>query len=95
MGYPSTARPSGSALSPQASEIILEIKKAFEESLSTLKWMDEDTRKSAKEKVRPAGSLTGVGEGDSTSRCCPALGGQPGGMEGQPEHAMAFTTAWK
>uniref|UniRef100_A0A4W2II24 Endothelin-converting enzyme 1 n=1 Tax=Bos indicus x Bos taurus TaxID=30522 RepID=A0A4W2II24_BOBOX len=33
-----------------ASEIILEIKKAFEESLSTLKWMDEDTRKSAKEK---------------------------------------------
>uniref|UniRef100_A0A4W2IHY9 Endothelin-converting enzyme 1 n=1 Tax=Bos indicus x Bos taurus TaxID=30522 RepID=A0A4W2IHY9_BOBOX len=34
-----------------ASEIILEIKKAFEESLSTLKWMDEDTRKSAKEKA--------------------------------------------
>lgn len=42
--------------SPQASEIILEIKKAFEESLSTLKWMDEDTRKSAKEKVRLAGA---------------------------------------
>lgn len=40
-------------LSPQASEIILEIKKAFEESLSGLKWMDEDTRQSAKEKVRP------------------------------------------
>ncbi|KAK2506148.1 LOW QUALITY PROTEIN: hypothetical protein MC885_005386 [Smutsia gigantea] len=35
----------------KASEIILEIKKAFEESLSTLKWMDEDTRKSAKEKA--------------------------------------------
>ncbi|XP_077892026.1 endothelin-converting enzyme 1-like isoform X3 [Ictidomys tridecemlineatus] len=34
-----------------ASEMILEIKKAFEESLSTLKWMDEDTQKSAKEKV--------------------------------------------
>ncbi|XP_042100573.1 endothelin-converting enzyme 1 isoform X3 [Ovis aries] len=34
-----------------AGEIILEIKKAFEESLSTLKWMDEDTRKSAKEKA--------------------------------------------
>ncbi|XP_029801745.1 endothelin-converting enzyme 1 [Suricata suricatta] len=34
-----------------ASEIILEIKKAFEESLSTLKWMDEDTRRSAKEKA--------------------------------------------
>ncbi|KAM4798121.1 endothelin-converting enzyme 1-like [Urocitellus parryii] len=35
----------------QASKIILEIKKAFEESLSMLKWMDEDTRKSAKEKA--------------------------------------------
>ncbi|XP_057640026.1 endothelin-converting enzyme 1 isoform X1 [Chionomys nivalis] len=34
-----------------ASEIISEIKKAFEESLSTLKWMDEDTRRSAKEKA--------------------------------------------
>ncbi|XP_077893726.1 endothelin-converting enzyme 1-like isoform X2 [Ictidomys tridecemlineatus] len=34
-----------------ASEMILEIKKAFEESLSTLKWMDEDTQKSAKEKM--------------------------------------------
>ncbi|XP_063660605.1 endothelin-converting enzyme 1 isoform X6 [Pan troglodytes] len=34
-----------------ATEIILEIKKAFEESLSTLKWMDEETRKSAKEKA--------------------------------------------
>lgn len=44
-------------LSPQASEIILEIKKAFEESLSTLKWMDEDTRKSAKEKVRHPGAF--------------------------------------
>lgn len=41
-------------LSSQASEIILEIKKAFEESLSTLKWMDEETRRSAKEKVRLA-----------------------------------------
>lgn len=39
-------------LAPQASEIILEIKKAFEESLSTVKWMDEDTRRSAREKVR-------------------------------------------
>uniref|UniRef100_A0A8C0QCP9 Endothelin-converting enzyme 1 n=1 Tax=Canis lupus familiaris TaxID=9615 RepID=A0A8C0QCP9_CANLF len=35
----------------KASEIILEIKKAFEESLSTLKWMDEETRRSAKEKA--------------------------------------------
>ncbi|ERE82260.1 endothelin-converting enzyme 1 [Cricetulus griseus] len=34
-----------------ASEIISEIKKAFEESLNTLKWMDEDTRRSAKEKA--------------------------------------------
>ncbi|NP_001356106.1 endothelin-converting enzyme 1 isoform a [Mus musculus] len=34
-----------------ASEIIMEIKKAFEESLSTLKWMDEETRRSAKEKA--------------------------------------------
>ncbi|OBS60564.1 hypothetical protein A6R68_08331 [Neotoma lepida] len=42
----------GFALGPMfASEIILEIKKAFEESLSTLKWMDEDTRRSAKEKA--------------------------------------------
>lgn len=29
----------------------MEIKKAFEESLSTLKWMDEDTRKAARDKV--------------------------------------------
>ncbi|XP_044541176.1 endothelin-converting enzyme 1-like, partial [Gracilinanus agilis] len=34
-----------------ASEMILEIKRAFEESLTTLQWMDEDTRKSAKEKA--------------------------------------------
>lgn len=34
----------------------MEIKKAFEESLSTLKWMDEETRRSAKEKVRLPGS---------------------------------------
>lgn len=47
-------------LSRQASEIILEIKKAFEESLSTLKWMDEDTRRSAKEKVRLPGSSEGT-----------------------------------
>lgn len=47
-------------LSPQASEIISEIKKAFEESLSTLKWMDEDTRRSAKEKVRLPGSSEGT-----------------------------------
>lgn len=54
MGYPSSAQALlVQLLSPQASEIIMEIKKAFEESLSTLKWMDEDTRKSAKEKVRP------------------------------------------
>lgn len=31
-----------------ASEIIWKIKKTFEESLSTLKWMDEDTQKLAK-----------------------------------------------
>lgn len=49
----------GQLLSPQASEIILEIKKAFEESLNTLKWMDEDTRRSAKEKVRLARCLKG------------------------------------
>lgn len=47
-------------LSPQASEIISEIKKAFEESLSTLKWMDEDTRRSAKEKVRLLESSEGT-----------------------------------
>lgn len=44
----------------QASEIILEIKKAFEESLSTLKWMDEETRRSAKEKVRLPGGSEGA-----------------------------------
>lgn len=32
--------------------MIAEIKTAFEESLETLQWMDEETRKSAKEKVR-------------------------------------------
>lgn len=31
-----------------ASEIIWKMKKTFEESLSTLKWMDEDTQKLAK-----------------------------------------------
>ncbi|KAF2984786.1 hypothetical protein EK904_013583 [Melospiza melodia maxima] len=36
----------------QAEEMITEIKTAFEESLETLQWMDEETRKSAKEKVR-------------------------------------------
>lgn len=60
MGYPSSAQALLiQLLSPQASEIIMEIKKAFEESLSTLKWMDEDTRKSAKEKVRPTWCLRG------------------------------------
>lgn len=78
-------RPSGSALSPQASQIILEIKKAFEESLKTLKWMDEDTRKSAKEKVRLARCLKQVDEGGTVSRRWPAFrGSQSGRMEGQP-----------
>lgn len=31
--------------------MITEIKTAFEESLATLQWMDEETRKSAKEKA--------------------------------------------
>ncbi|XP_030078217.1 endothelin-converting enzyme 1 isoform X2 [Microcaecilia unicolor] len=35
----------------QAEEMITEIKTAFEESLSSLHWMDEDTRKAAKEKA--------------------------------------------
>ncbi|KYO24630.1 endothelin-converting enzyme 1 isoform X2 [Alligator mississippiensis] len=34
-----------------AEEMITEIKMAFKESLANLSWMDEDTRKSAKEKV--------------------------------------------
>uniref|UniRef100_A0A8B9UGZ3 Endothelin-converting enzyme 1 n=1 Tax=Anas zonorhyncha TaxID=75864 RepID=A0A8B9UGZ3_9AVES len=34
-----------------AEEMIAEIKTAFEESLETLQWMDEETRKSAKEKA--------------------------------------------
>ncbi|XP_067423070.1 endothelin-converting enzyme 1 isoform X1 [Emydura macquarii macquarii] len=34
-----------------AEEMITEIKTAFEESLTTLQWMDEETRKSAKEKA--------------------------------------------
>ncbi|XP_072210430.1 endothelin-converting enzyme 1 isoform X3 [Excalfactoria chinensis] len=34
-----------------AEEMIAEIKTAFEESLETLEWMDEETRKSAKEKA--------------------------------------------
>uniref|UniRef100_A0A8C8S0I0 Endothelin-converting enzyme 1 n=1 Tax=Pelusios castaneus TaxID=367368 RepID=A0A8C8S0I0_9SAUR len=34
-----------------AEEMITEIKTAFEESLATLQWMDEETRKSAKEKA--------------------------------------------
>ncbi|XP_045154875.1 endothelin-converting enzyme 1 [Echinops telfairi] len=42
-----------------ASEIIMEIKKAFEESLSTLKWMDEDTRKSAREKAEAIYNMIG------------------------------------
>uniref|UniRef100_A0A8B9EWH2 Endothelin-converting enzyme 1 n=1 Tax=Anser cygnoides TaxID=8845 RepID=A0A8B9EWH2_ANSCY len=35
----------------KAEEMIAEIKTAFEESLETLQWMDEETRKSAKEKA--------------------------------------------
>nr|XP_033777399.1 endothelin-converting enzyme 1 isoform X2 [Geotrypetes seraphini] len=35
----------------QADEMIMEIKTAFEESLPNLHWMDEDTRKAAKEKA--------------------------------------------
>ncbi|XP_029435165.1 endothelin-converting enzyme 1 isoform X2 [Rhinatrema bivittatum] len=35
----------------QADEMITEIKAAFEESLTNLHWMDEDTRKAAKEKA--------------------------------------------
>ncbi|KAM6116745.1 LOW QUALITY PROTEIN: endothelin-converting enzyme 1 [Phoenicopterus ruber ruber] len=37
--------------SSSAEEMIAEIKTAFEESLETLQWMDEETRKSAKEKA--------------------------------------------
>lgn len=43
--------------------MIVEIKTAFEESLETLQWMDEETRKSAKEKVR-CWQLCWGGEGD-------------------------------
>lgn len=43
--------------------MIAEIKTAFEESLETLQWMDEETRKSAKEKVRRWWLLWGDGEG--------------------------------
>lgn len=43
--------------------MIAEIKTAFEESLETLQWMDEETRKSAKEKVRRWWLCWGEGEG--------------------------------
>lgn len=43
--------------------MIAEIKTAFEESLETLQWMDEETRKSAKEKVRRWWLRWGDGEG--------------------------------
>lgn len=43
--------------------MIVEIKTAFEESLETLEWMDEETRKSAKEKVRCWWLRWGAGEG--------------------------------
>lgn len=80
---------------PQASEIILEIKKAFEESLSSLQWMDEDTRRSAKEKVRLASGCLGVAGASCRERSrhrerrwmkgglCPGRG-QSSSEEGQP-----------
>lgn len=43
--------------------MIAEIKTAFEESLENLQWMDEETRKSAKEKVRRWWLCWGEGEG--------------------------------
>lgn len=52
---------------------------AFEESLETLKWMDEDTRKSAKEKVRLVRCLKRVDEGATVSRRCPAFRGRQDG----------------
>ncbi|XP_050787171.1 endothelin-converting enzyme 1 isoform X1 [Gopherus flavomarginatus] len=42
-----------------AEEMITEIKTAFEESLATLQWMDEETRKSAKEKANAIYDLIG------------------------------------
>uniref|UniRef100_A0A452HI17 Endothelin-converting enzyme 1 n=1 Tax=Gopherus agassizii TaxID=38772 RepID=A0A452HI17_9SAUR len=42
-----------------AEEMITEIKTAFEESLATLQWMDEETRKSAKEKADAIYDLIG------------------------------------
>lgn len=44
--------------------MIAEIKTAFEESLETLQWMDEETRKSAKEKVRRWWLRWGEDEGE-------------------------------
>lgn len=41
--------------------MIAEIKTAFEESLESLQWMDEETRRSAKEKVRRWGGEEGDG----------------------------------
>lgn len=55
---------SGATLLPcfvQAEEMIAEIKTAFEESLESLQWMDEETRKSAKEKVRCRAAVGGRG----------------------------------
>lgn len=97
MGYPSPARPPGSALSLQASEIILEIKKAFEESLSTLKWMDEDTRKSAKEKVGlpDAGGRGGTGQ-ENHRQVLPARGvDSPAGRRGGLSMQLSYMSCMK
>ncbi|XP_074832019.1 endothelin-converting enzyme 1 isoform X2 [Carettochelys insculpta] len=42
-----------------AEEMITEIKTAFEESLATLQWMDEETRRSAKEKANAIYDMIG------------------------------------
>uniref|UniRef100_A0ACB8EEA6 Endothelin-converting enzyme 1 n=1 Tax=Sphaerodactylus townsendi TaxID=933632 RepID=A0ACB8EEA6_9SAUR len=43
----------------QAEEMITEIKAAFEESLATLQWMDEETRRAAKEKAEAIYDMIG------------------------------------
>ena len=49
----------------QAEDMIKEIKKAFEEHLPDVRWMDADTRERAIEKVGPIFHYT------HTQRCCP------------------------
>lgn len=56
--WPGSALP-GCACVLQAEEMIAEIKAAFEESLAGLRWMDEETRRAAKEKADAIYDLIG------------------------------------